>query len=88
MNQIKALVQTGLSLSLVSGLLALSLFTQPAQSAPKTYDAVQLAEYEACLNLGNIQYPKYVSAAQITKSVPIFATEIKSACFRFRPIGE
>ena len=37
-------------IALLIGLLALSLFTQPAQSAPvKTYDAVKVAEYSACL---------------------------------------
>ena len=35
---------------LLTGLLVLSLFTQPAQSAPKTYDAVKLAQYTMCLN--------------------------------------
>jgi hypothetical protein len=39
---------------LLTGLLALSLFTQPAQSAPtKTYDAVKLAEYSACIDANN-----------------------------------
>ena len=33
------------------GLLVLSLFTQPAQSAPaKTYDAVKLIQYDRCLD--------------------------------------
>ncbi len=38
-----------LLIATLTGLLALSLFTQPAQSAPKTYDAVKLAQYVACL---------------------------------------
>jgi hypothetical protein len=33
----------------LTGLLVLSLFTQPAQSAAKTYDAAKLAQYTACL---------------------------------------
>jgi hypothetical protein len=37
-------------IAVLTGFLALSLFTQPAQSAPKTYDAVRLAEYTMCLN--------------------------------------
>jgi hypothetical protein len=38
-------------IALLTGLLVLSLFTQPAQSAPaKTYDAVKVAEYSACLS--------------------------------------
>lgn len=39
-----------LLIAVLMGLLALSLFTQPAQSAPKTYDAVKLAQYSACIN--------------------------------------
>jgi len=39
-----------LIIAIITGLLALSLFTQPAQSAPKTYDAVKLAQYSMCLN--------------------------------------
>ena len=38
------------AIAILAGLLVLSLFTQPAQSAPaKTYDAVKVAEYSACL---------------------------------------
>ena len=44
MNNIKNLL-----IAILTGLLALSLFTQPAQSAPKTYDALRLAQYSACL---------------------------------------
>ncbi|NBQ97375.1 MAG: hypothetical protein EBU12_03935 [Microbacteriaceae bacterium] len=44
MNNFKNLL-----IATLTGLLALSLFTQPAQSATKTYDAVKLAEYVACL---------------------------------------
>ena len=36
-------------IALLTGLLALTLFTQSAQSATKTYDAVKLVEYEACI---------------------------------------
>ena len=42
-------------IAVLTGLLALSLFTQPAQSAPKTYDAVKLAQYSMCLN-GNANF--------------------------------
>ena len=38
-----------LLIAILTGLLALTLLTQPAQSAPKTYDAVKLAQYVACL---------------------------------------
>jgi hypothetical protein len=45
MNNFKNLL-----IAILTGLLALSLFTQPAQSAPKTYDALKLVQYEACLD--------------------------------------
>ena len=46
MTNIKNLI-----IAILAGLLALSLFTQPAQSATvKTYDAVKLAQYTMCLN--------------------------------------
>jgi len=48
MNNFKNLL-----IAILTGLVALSLFTQPAQSAPKSYDAVKLAEYTACLNAQN-----------------------------------
>ena len=40
------------AIAILTGLLVLSLFTQPAQSAakaPKQYDALKLAQYSACL---------------------------------------
>ena len=38
-------------IALLTGLLALTLFTQSAQSATaKTYDAVKLIQYAACLD--------------------------------------
>ena len=45
MNNFKNLL-----IATLTGLLALSLFSQPAQSAPKTYDALKLVEYSACIN--------------------------------------
>ena len=48
MNNFKNLL-----IATLTGLLALSLFSQPAQSAPKTYDAVKLVEYENCLRFFN-----------------------------------
>ena len=44
-------------IALLTGLLALTLFTQPAQSAAtKSYDAVKLAQYSACLVLNSDDY--------------------------------
>jgi hypothetical protein len=45
MNNFKNLL-----IATLTGLLALSLFSQPAQSAPKTYDAVKLIAFEHCLS--------------------------------------
>ena len=45
-----------LLIAILTGLLALSLFTQPAQSATKTYDALKLAQYTACLGRVNLYY--------------------------------
>ena len=48
MNNFKNII-----IAILTGLLALTLLTQPAQSAPKTYDAVKLVQYEACLSAQN-----------------------------------
>ena len=48
MNNFKNLL-----IAILTGLLALSLFTQPAQSAPKTYDAVKLIQFTECLRMLN-----------------------------------
>lgn len=42
-------------IAVLLGLLALSLFTKPAQSATKTYDAVKLIQFDNCLKLFNSQ---------------------------------
>ena len=39
-----------LLIAVLTLLLGVSLFTQPAQSAPKSYDALKLAQYSACVN--------------------------------------
>ena len=56
MNNLKNLI-----IALLTGLLALSLFTQPAQSAPKTYDAVKLAQYSACLEISASGFGRFNS---------------------------
>ena len=40
-------------IAILTGLLALSLFTEPAQSAPKTYDAVKLVQFDNCIKFYN-----------------------------------
>ena len=66
MNNFKNLL-----IAALPGLLALSLFTQPAQSAPKTYDAVKLIAFEHCL-IG------YQGSAATTQNAI-------NECSRFRP---
>ena len=48
MNNFKNLL-----IAILTGLLALTLLTQPAQSAPKTYDAVKLIQFTECLRMLN-----------------------------------
>lgn len=58
-------------IALLTGLLALTLFTQPAQSAAvKTYDAVKVAEYSACLSfyMKNDSYSNHATAIADCKS--------------------
>ena len=60
------------AIAILTGLLALSLFTQPAQSAPaKTYDAVKVAEYSACLSyyLNKFSDSNHFTAISDCKSV-------------------
>jgi hypothetical protein len=45
MNNFKNLL-----IAILTGLLALTLSTQNSNGAPKTYDAVKLAQYTMCLN--------------------------------------
>jgi|LauGreDrversion4_2_1035121.scaffolds.fasta_scaffold3661033_1 hypothetical protein len=55
-------------IAVLTGLLVLSLFTQPAQSAPaKTYDAVRLANYTACLYFRNPDDRMYFIKADGTR---------------------
>jgi hypothetical protein len=68
MNNFKNLL-----IAVLTGLLALSLFTQPAQSAP-TSQAAKIAQYTVCLNLNA------VSAVQ----QPIMETII-GYCKKYQP---
>ena len=55
------------AIAILTGLLVLSLFTQPAQSAPvKTYDAVKVAEYSACLDYW---LERYVANTDLTEAL-------------------
>ncbi len=42
-----------LLIAILTGLLALTLLTQPAQSAVKTYDAVKLVQFDNCIKFYN-----------------------------------
>ena len=70
-------------IAILTGLLALSLFTVPAQSAPKTYDAVKLVQYEACLRLSQAgkfsEYQAFVDLARF--SMP----ELLKDCLPYKP---
>jgi hypothetical protein len=68
MNNFKNLL-----IAILTGLLALSLFTQPAQSAP-TSQAAKIAQYTVCLN---------ISAASAIQ-LPIMETAI-SQCKKYQP---
>ena len=63
-------------IALLTGLLALSLFTQPAQSATKVYDAVKLTQYDRCLDRVNLYYN--------TNSLQSFPFDV-SSCSPFKP---
>ena len=70
-------------IAILTGLLALTLLTQPAQSAPKTYDAVKLAEYTACLDAqNNFDIALMHVSGGIGGIVP---SESVLVCKRFRP---
>ena len=78
MNNFKNLL-----IATLTGLLALSLFSQPAQSAPKTYYALKLAEYSACINALNSGidrsgfYPENTPLTQVFKNM--------TTCSKLRP---
>ena len=52
-------------IAILAGLLVLTLSTRSAQSAPKQYDAVKLAEYSACLASGD----NFLTAVRACKSL-------------------
>jgi len=80
MNNFKNLL-----IAILTGLLALSLFTQPAQSAAKTYDALKLVQYEACLNLGIHGHGDWKILLAEYKSVDFYSTELQNNCKRYKP---
>lgn len=71
-------------ISTLTGLLALSLFTQPAQSAPKTYDNLKLAQYVACVN-ANLNLD--IALIELGNGNGVLATNdaINVKCVRYRP---
>lgn len=61
------------------GLSALALLVQPAQSAPKTYDAGKLAQYEHCLAyFRQANFPSGPTYADVVQSQITF-------CSKYRP---
>ena len=68
-----------LLIAVLVGLLGLSLYTLPAQSASKTYDAVKLAQYEHCLAyFRQANFPSGPTYADVVKSQISF-------CSKYRP---
>ena len=61
-------------IAILTGLLALSLFTQPAQSAPAKSKEAKAVEYLVCLHGKNIDYPDLAPMPQTL-----------TACAKFRP---
>jgi hypothetical protein len=65
-----------LLIAVLTGLLALSLFTQPAQSAGKSKEA-KAVEYQACLNT-------YLNSAIVEDKINYLSKWI-AACTKYRP---
>jgi hypothetical protein len=78
MNNFKNLL-----IAILTGLLALSLFTQPAQSAPKTYDALKLAQYSTCLQL--TKDGKNESTGRLYMRTDLAMAEVLAACNYLKP---
>ena len=81
MNNFKNLL-----IAILTGLLALSLFTQPAQSAakaPKQYDALKLVQYDNCLKLTNVS--KNESSGLLDMRTDLAMAEVMAACNYLKP---
>jgi hypothetical protein len=75
-----------LLIAILTGLLALSLFTQPAQSAakaPKQYDALKLAQYSICLEL-TID-GKNETTGRLNMRTDLAMAEVLAACNYLKP---
>jgi len=71
-------------IALLAGLLALSLFTQPAQSATKTYDAVKLVQFASCLDYFNsMAVGKELSPKDYLGSLSY--PEVLASCTQYKP---
>lgn len=66
MNNIK-----NITIAILTGLLALSLSTHPAQSNPKTSTAAKIVQYTVCMNLAATSY--------VSMDFPI------AQCAKYRP---
>jgi hypothetical protein len=71
MNNFKNLL-----IAVLTGLLALSLFTQPAQSAGKSKEA-KAVEYQACLNT-------YLDTAVVENKI-VYLPRWITSCAKYRP---
>jgi hypothetical protein len=70
-------------IALLTGLLALSLFTLPAQSAAqKAYDAVKLVQYDRCLELTNVSKSEN---GLLNMRTDLAMKEVLAACAYLKP---
>ena len=70
-------------IAILTGLLALSLFTQPAQSATqKAYDAVKLVQYDRCLELTNVSKNEN---GLLNMRTDLAMKEVLAACAYLKP---
>jgi phage baseplate assembly protein gpV len=75
-----------LLIAILTGLLALSLFTQPAQSAAKpvkTYDALKLVQYDRCLELTNVS--KNETTGLLDMRTDLAMAAVLAACAYLKP---
>ena len=66
----------------INALLIALLTAQSVQSAPKTYDAVKLAQYERCLDF---TIAEGIDALRFGGNVSIFMPQIIQSCSFLKP---
>jgi hypothetical protein len=74
-----------LVIAFILGLLV-ALSFQPSQATTKTYDAVKLTEYSACLNQADGTYPPSVSSLTITHGTNNTIDRYVAWCAPYKPM--